>query len=496
MSEGRWYRSLYWRIGLGFLVCVATVLGAQAAIFVWFAGRPGALSLVRSPENLATVVASGLATELTDNPAFDVRQYLLEALGPGPPVVVVSFADGRVVTNGPEPPPERAVRAGRLWLERPARPAAEALRRDQDAGLPGPPFARARRMVPIVVDNARVGVVSIVPGPRGPLGGLQAYGPILVGPSIALFVIGSAAMAFFVFRPVQRRLLALQGAARALGAGHTEARADVAGGDEVAALAASFNQMADDLEARVRELREADRVRRQLLADVSHELATPLTAIRGYLETLAMPEAVPDAAARDRYLRIVTDETRRLQDIIGDLLEVARLEGGAAALPLAPVDVASLFQRAVDRHEAVARERGVDLVTVVDPAARTVRGDARRLEQVVQNLVANAVRHTPAGGRVTLSGTRAGELVRLRVHDTGPGIPAGQLTRIFERFTRVEPARDASSGGSGLGLAIVRAIVEAHGGRVSASNDPAGGACFDVELTSAGTSPAYGLLPD
>lgn len=486
MSERRWYRSLYWRIGLGFLVCVATVLAAQAAIFVWFAGRPGALSLVRSPANLATVVASGLATELSDDPSFDVRQYLVEALGPGPPVVVVFFTDGRVATNAASPPPEPLARASQRWLRRQRGRDTGSWPRDADETDGGPPFLReARRMVPIVVGGVTTGAVTVLPRPRGAFGGVAAYGPTLLWPSIALFVIGSAAMAFFVFRPVQRRLLALQDAAAALGAGHTEARAEVAGGDEVAALAASFNRMAEDLEARVRDLRESDRVRRQLLADVSHELATPLTAIRGYLETLAMPEAVRDAAARDRYLRIVTDETRRLQDIIGDLLDVARLEGGGAALQLTRVDVPSLFRRAAERHEPMLRERSVTIASTVDGAARTVLGDARRLEQVVQNLVANAVQHTPSGGHITLSATPDGELVRLRVQDTGHGIPDDHLARIFERFARVESARDSSSGGSGLGLAIVRAIVEAHGGRVSATNAPGGGACFDVWLTSA-----------
>lgn len=537
MSERRWYRSLYWRIGLGFLLCVATVLLLQAAVFVWLAGRPGALALVRSPDNLATVVASGLAAELSENAAFDVRQYLVDALGSGPPVVVVVFSDGRTATNALAPPPEPIVRASRRWLRvgaergfppgfpptpddrtdfrgtgRSDAPESDgAASRDQPLGpgpevVPirpgagrgrfpggrpdwaaepggGPPFARpGRRMVPIVVGSAVIGAVSVLPGPRGPWATLSAIGPLLVGPSILLFVVGTATMAFFVFRPVHRRLLTLQRAAESLGAGDSAARAHVTGGDEVAALAASFNRMADDLEARVRELRDADRVRRQLLADVSHELATPLTAIRGYLETLAMPEAIANAAARDRYLRIATDEARRLQDIIGDLLDVARIEGGGASLERAPVDVAALFRRAADRHEAVLSERAITMSTHVDAQAERVAGDARRLEQVVQNLVANAVRHTPRGGRIQLSAMRDGAEVCLRVEDSGPGIPDDQLARIFERFARVNPARDAASGGSGLGLAIVRAIVEAHGGRASAANAPGGGARFDVRL--------------
>ena len=158
-----------------------------------------------------------------------------------------------------------------------------------------------------------------------------------------------------------------------------------------------------DLEARVRELQESDRARRQLFADVSHELMTPLTAIRGYLETLAVPAAVPDAETRERYLRIVTEETLRLESIIGDLLDLARLEGGGdAAQPRSAVPVTALFARAAARHEAALREKSLTLDAHVAPGAEQVHGDPLRLEQAVQNLVANAVRHTPAGGRIAL----------------------------------------------------------------------------------------------
>ena len=177
-------------------------------------------------------------------------------------------------------------------------------------------------------------------------------------------------MAILVFRPVHRRLRGLEQAAAAVGAGETAVRAPENGGDEVASLARRFNRMAADLDARVQELHDADRSRRQLLADVSHELMTPLTAMRGYLETLALPAAVKDEATRARYLGIVTEETLRLEAIIGDLLDLARLEGGGGSFEREAVPLARLFERAFARHQGALDERGVTLERHIDAGRR------------------------------------------------------------------------------------------------------------------------------
>jgi signal transduction histidine kinase len=222
---------------------------------------------------------------------------------------------------------------------------------------------------------------------------------------------------------------------------------------------------------------------------------TPLTAMRGYLETLAWPGAVKDDAARTRYLAIVTEETLRLEAIIGDLLDLARLEGGGGTLEHEPVALERLFARAFERHHGLLEERHIALDRRVDPAAATIAGDERRLEQVVQNLVANAVRHTPPGGRIALQAAPGGdgELI-IVVEDSGTGIPAEHLAHVFDRFYRVDSARDARSGGSGLGLSIVRAVVERHGGRVSAGTSPLGGARFTVVLPRDRTGAAASIV--
>jgi signal transduction histidine kinase len=295
-----------------------------------------------------------------------------------------------------------------------------------------------------------------------------------------LFV-GTALIAFVVFGPTRRRLKDMQSAAERLGAGDLQARAPAHGGDEVAALAMSFNQMAEELASRARALESSDKARRQLLADVSHELMTPLTAMRGYVETLTMAELQLDPATRHRYMQIVTDETHRLEQIIGDLLDLARLEGGGITLRRERVDVAALFRRVAARHGRELQERRIRLTTHVDDAASHVPGDPDRLEQALQNLAANALRHTPADGEIQLTAQAAADRVVLIVRDTGPGIASEHLPLIFDRFYKADAARKAA-GGSGLGLSIVKAIVERHGGTITARND--GGAVFEIVLPS------------
>ena len=214
---------------------------------------------------------------------------------------------------------------------------------------------------------------------------------------------------------------------------------------------------------------------------------TPLTAMRGYLETLSMSELDIDPPTRERYLQIVSEETHRLERIVGDLLDLARLEGGGGTMRQERVDVAALFDRVAARHERELTQRNVRLDFHVGADAEHVIGDPDRLEQALQNLAANALRHTPDGGQITLTSTSDPGGVRLSVRDTGRGIPSEHLPLIFERFYKADAARRAA-GGSGLGLSIVKAIVERHGGTITARND--GGAVFDIVLPRTPSSPA------
>jgi signal transduction histidine kinase len=518
MPDPIWFRSLYWRIAMGFVAMLAFVLLAQGALFLWLTGRFAMSPSSRTPQQLADHVARELSDALSDNPQLTLDTYVKERFRDIPQPFVVILRDGRRASNRPGIlPPGFGERPGRRggpppFLERqgspPDGPQTGPFREPGGQTLPGtgesgqrqggPDDRVGRRRIgrgglqppnvaPIVVAGTQVGHVAVPTGAPPMEVLLRELGPTLTWSGLGLLTVGAMLTALMIFRPARKRLRSLEDAARALGEGRTDVRADERGGDEVAALAHTFNQMASELDARTSALTASDRARRQLLADVSHELMTPLTAIRGYTETLAMPDLSVDAATRARYFDIVDQETYKLEAIIGDLLDLARVEGGGGTLTVEPVPVAELFGRVTDRHQPILRARGIALESHAD-ADLQVQGDVQRLEQVLQNVASNAIRHTPDGGRVELGARPDGDRVRITVRDTGPGIPVEHLPHIFDRFYKVDSARTAngSASGSGLGLSIVRAIVERHGGTVTATNADGGGAVFEIVLPRAG----------
>jgi signal transduction histidine kinase len=458
---------LYWRIAIGFVFCLAAMLVVQALLFVWAVSRAGPTLPGQPPDRFALTVARDLEEELSSDPLLNVEQYLKSQYGRDAHPFFVLMADGRVISNGGSIP-EELLRDARARLTRGAEPGPRRFGRGR--GRPGFPD---NRPIPVIVNGGVAGVVVVMP--RAPFPFLLGrYAPTLAVVAISALVVGAALAAAIIFGPARKRLRAVEDAARRLGAGDLAARAPAHGRDEVAAVAAAFNSMADDLAKRAEALTASDQARRQLLADVSHELNTPVTAMRGYLETLTMPEIELDDATRARYLSIVGDETSRLERIIGDLLDLARLEGGGGTLEMDDVPVDHLFERVVARHERQAKERGVRLVTAIEPGAERLRGDRDRLEQALQNLAANALRYAPGGTAVELRALRTPDGLAITVADQGGGIAPEHLPHVFDRFYKGEASRstDQVAGGSGLGLSIVKAIVERHGGTVMVTSEP------------------------
>jgi signal transduction histidine kinase len=497
MSEPVWYKSLYWRIGFGFIAMLAALLLVQGFVFLWFTDRIVGISS-RSPEQLAALVSSDLSTALTKEPSLGVDTYVRKTFGHIYQPFLVVMRDGRTASNRPTALPPNFLR-GRRGPGGGGGRDSDARDRGPVSGGPPPegpgprPWdgrpregggtPRPAESATIVVNGTEVGTVFVPVNPPPTFVALYELGPTLTWVGLALLTIGAASAALLIFRPAHRRLQTLEQAARALGEGRTDVRAVEGGGDEVSSLAHAFNGMAADLSARASALAASDRARRQLLADVSHELMTPLAAIRGYTETLQMPELSLDMPTRVRYLGIIEDETHKLEALIGDLLDLARLEGGGGTLKMEDVPVKELFRRICDRHGPALRDRRISLDLTVEPRSLTVTADGQRLEQALQNLAANAMRHTPDGGRVTLGAEATPERTRITVRDTGKGISPEHLPHIFERFYKADASRSTSAlTGSGLGLSIVQAIVERHGGTVTASNAPDGGALFEITL--------------
>lgn len=298
---------------------------------------------------------------------------------------------------------------------------------------------------------------------------------------VGLAVLAAAGVALVLSLWLSRRLAQplreMSEAAQELARGRFDRRVKIpTADDEIRRLALSFNYMAS-------QLGDLERLRREFIANVSHELRSPLTSMRGFLQGV-LDGTIPPAE-QHRYLSLAFDETRRLSRLVNDLLDLAALESGDVQFHLTRVGVADLLTRAAAKMEPQAGEKGVRLQVEPD-AAGAVRGDPDRLEQVLINLLDNAIRFTPQGGTVTLSAAPRGDVVEICVRDTGPGIPPEDLDRIWERFYKGDRARTRSKGGTGLGLAIARELVERQGGTIRAESRPGAGTAFFVTLPAAG----------
>ncbi len=233
----------------------------------------------------------------------------------------------------------------------------------------------------------------------------------------------------------------------------------------------------------VTELRRLEKVRKDFVANVSHELRTPITAIRGYAETL-QSGAINDPVAAPKMVDIIHRQSERLSELVEDLLELSRLESRQIQLAEKPVDLLEATQRALEAVRPKAKPRGTTLEVQVPPNL-FVLGDQRAIEQIVLNLVDNAVKYSRPNGRVELSATSRDGLVEMRIKDNGAGIESRHLSRIFERFYRVDKGRSREMGGTGLGLSIVKHLITTMKGDVRCESAPGQGSTFFVEFLAA-----------
>lgn len=238
----------------------------------------------------------------------------------------------------------------------------------------------------------------------------------------------------------------------------------------------------------VTDLRRLERIRRDFVANVSHELKTPLTSIKGYVETL-LGGALADEKNNVRFLRKIETHVARLVELVQDLLSLARIESQEGRIPRVPISWRPIAEEAVARREETVRRKGLALAIEAPEGAPDVLGDREGMVQILDNLLDNAIKYTPDGGRIAIRIGQEGGRGILRVADTGSGIPASDLDRIFERFYRVDKARSRELGGTGLGLSIVKHLVQSMGGDVTVESELGAGSCFTVLLPLAQRPP-------
>lgn len=295
-------------------------------------------------------------------------------------------------------------------------------------------------------------------------------------------MVAAIGVAYLLSRSITRPVASLTRASEQMAEGHYDQRIEVESRDEIGRLARTFNFMAH-------QVARTHRAMRDLNGNVAHELKTPLTSIQGYSQAL-LDGVIKTEEETAHAARVINEEAERMRRLVEDLLYLSRLESGQLQIEREAVHVPTLIQLSAQRVEWQLHNSGRELIVRLPIDVPPVLGDQRRLEQVLGNLVDNAVRYTPAGGRITLSVRWTLESVAISVHNTGSYIPPEHLSRIFERFYQVDPARTRDGRHGGLGLAIAREIVAAHGGTLTATSDRYNGTEFTVILPTARRTPA------
>jgi signal transduction histidine kinase len=480
-------RSLFWTFAGVFLLVLGAATALELVVSVTVL-RPLAAQRARDRAELAVDRASRQIAAMADPYDLSELQRVLhdDRPGDGGAFLVLSAWDGQIVAERPLAADARGriiallVSAGladsSAVVDSSAAPVAE------DAATPYDLIAHRT----VTINGDRFGdVAAIGSAPTTGLWALPEARTLLL--FLPFAVLASAVAGLIMVRILVGRLRTLEAFAGRVTEGDLAARVQVHGADEIAVLEERFNLMTERLAAARAQLERTDHQRRQLLTDVTHELATPLTSIRGYVETLLDPGVPKTPEERTAYLHEVLEESKRLDRLIAELFELARLEAGAMPLRPERLDWMALCRNMTRRLGPRFAEAGLALSWTGSAEPAWVHADGRRLEQVVENLLVNALRYVPSGGSVTLSLERSGKGFRLSVSDDGPGIAPEDLPHVFERFYRADAAR--TQGGTGLGLAIVREIVTQHGGTVRAEARELRGATIIVELPGEGFPP-------
>jgi signal transduction histidine kinase len=497
-----WTPSLFWTFAGSFLVVLVVAAAVQAMVVLAVVRPLSERLMTERAERLVRDVGAEIAATPGDDAA--VREVLRHNRPEGRSPVLLYRSDTGIVVPGRPLGPSSQRRLERLLDGETGSGEVESPRSREpgppdagppdaapgEPGRPGPgrgerAFSGRMRVLarhPVVTASGSRGeVVAIGPQSRFPV--LPPGGPANVFLFLPVAVLVAGIAGLVLFRVLIRRVRAMDALALRVSEGDLTARIPDTGSDEIGRLGTSLNRMTASLSQARDRIEADDRQRRQLLADISHELATPLTSIRGYAETLLDPGVPVSTEEEAAYLNNVLAEAERMGMLISDLFDLTRLEAGAIELVTERLDWTALCRHTRERFLPRFRDAGLALQWQGPGEPAWVEADGRRLEQALDNLLTNALRYVPEGGTVALSMAAVNGGFRLTVADDGPGIPSEALPHVFDRFFRADPAR--SSEGSGLGLAIVQEVLRRHGGSVRAEARAPRGTAFHLELPAA-----------
>lgn len=329
---------------------------------------------------------------------------------------------------------------------------------------------------PILEGNNVISAVYVLSSTKHMDESIAAVRNVLVLSGIGAFLL-ALGITWIIAQILSRPLVKMQEATRKIAVGDLETRLNIISNDEIGSLAGAINNLAEDLQ-RYRDTRQ------EFFANISHELRTPITFLEGY--TKVIKDRLYDTEEeKDKYLDIIRGEALRLQHLVDDLFELAKMEEGKISLSLEWIDLAEIADNAVRKIRLKAGDKGLELNTHINNSIPLILGDGMRMEQVLINLLENAVRYTDKGG-IHINLNENSSYIYLIVEDTGMGIPETELPFIFERFYRVEKSRSRQYGGTGLGLSIAKKLVELQGGEILVSSKIGDGTRFEIRFEHEG----------
>lgn len=301
---------------------------------------------------------------------------------------------------------------------------------------------------------------------------------------IGFILIVSLAIGFFIFRMLTRRLEVMKKTVQDFERGELSKRIPLKSNDEITDLSRCFNNMADTVVESMNEIKKSDKLRRELVANVSHDLRNPLSSIQGYLETIQLKgDDLPKEELKN-YLDTVLNNTKKLNRMINDLFDLSKLDAENVTPSLEYISMAELVQDLAQQFEPIAHQKNISIETIYpdNPHAK-IYADIGLLDRALSNLIDNAIRHTPEGGTVTIRTIQDGKDIRLEISDSGKGIPETEIPHIFDRFYQVDKSRSNSSG-AGLGLSIAQKILELHGAKITVQSLVNKGTTFSISIPS------------
>ncbi len=308
------------------------------------------------------------------------------------------------------------------------------------------------------------------------------------GRALAISLLVTGLVGLLLFSILTRRLRTVTASVSRFAEGQLDERIRYRSRDELGHLASSFNSMADTIVANIEDMKRVDRQRRELIANVSHDLRSPLSSMQGYLETISMKGGELTDAQKKEYLNVVARNAESLSSLVSELFELSKLDAGQVEVKMESFSATELVQDLVLQFRPEAERKRVDLGAEIPSDLLMVRADIALVERAITNLISNAIQFTPAGGHVRVRTQRVEDGVEVAVSDSGPGIPEEELGRIFERFYRVDKSRSRDRGGAGLGLAITRKIIELHGSEIEVDSRLGEGTTFSFRLEGNGSA--------